>query len=112
MPARPWRPTIMATMLTVGLSACVQDATMVRESPSGGVAAFPFIEEHELLSSRGRTEALGLIERKCGSHYRIVHEGTIPRISPEIDRQWRGQINTVYDGGKEERLWGIQFTCH
>ncbi len=89
----------------------MHDASIVTETPSGGVAAYPFVKEGEILASPARADALRLIEEKCQKGYRIAHEGVIPRVSREADRRWRGQINTVYDGGDEERLWGVQFTC-
>lgn len=97
--------------LGAGLSACMQEASFVRESPSGGIIGFPYTKEIETLSSLGRNEALTLMDRKCPAGYRIVKEGVLPRVNEKVDQKWRGTVNTVYDGGVEERLWGIQFSC-
>lgn len=98
-------------VLFAGLSACMQEASFVRETPSGGVIGFPYTKEIETVSSLGRNEALTLMERKCPTGYRIVKEGVLPRINEKVDQKWRGTVNAVYDGGVEERLWGIQFSC-
>ncbi|MBI3808140.1 MAG: hypothetical protein HY281_11630 [Nitrospirae bacterium] len=102
----------MLVVLVIGLSACAQEATLVRETTTGGTAAFSFTKESETLSSQGRHDALALIDKKCPRGYSIVHEGAIPRVSQQVDRHWRGQISTVHDGGIEERLWGLQFKCN
>jgi hypothetical protein len=94
------------------VSACTQEAAFVRETPTGGTAAFAFTRENETLSSSGRHDALTLISKKCPQGYTIVREGVVPRVNKQVDRNWRGQISTVYDGGIEERLWGLQFTCN
>ncbi|MDE3036245.1 MAG: hypothetical protein KGO52_17040 [Nitrospirota bacterium] len=89
----------------------MQEASFVRETPSGGVIGFPYTKEIETVSSLGRNEALTLMERKCPTGYQILKEGTLPRVNEKVDRKWRGTVNTVYDGGVDELLWGIQFSC-
>jgi hypothetical protein len=106
-----WR-ALWPTIIWIGISACTQEAFLVRETPVSGTAAFPFTKEAETLSSPGRHDALTLIDKKCPGGYKVIREGIIPRVSKQVDRNWRGQISTVYDGGIEERLWGLQFTCN
>lgn len=89
----------------------MSDASLVRETSTGGVAAYTILNDAEILSSLGRNQAIALIEKKCPQGYRILHEGAVPRVSKAVDKNWRGQVTNVYDGGIEERLWGLQFTC-
>ena len=90
--------------LSLAFAGCAQDAKLIRDSPTGGVAAFPFQQDGDRVSSQARSHALALIEQKCGKTYKILREGEVPRVSPGADRAWRGQMSG-------DRLWGIEFTC-
>ena len=92
--------------LSVGLAlgGCAQEAKLTRETQTGGVAAYPFQQDGDRVSSPGRSHALVLIEQKCGKTYKILREGEVPRVSASADRAWRGQMSG-------DRLWGIEFTC-
>jgi len=106
---------VVGSVLLLGIcglmSACLDEAAFVRETTTGGTVGFSFTKEAETLSSPGRHDAIALITRKCPNGYTIVREGVIPRVSEKVDRNWRGQVSTIHDGGVEERLWGLQFTC-
>ena len=93
-------------MLSVAFSiyGCEHEASMTRETPTGGVVTWSVQSEGDILSSAGRRDALRLIKEKCPQGSRIVREGEIPKVSKTADRNWRGQMGT-------DRIWGIQFTC-
>ena len=83
---------------------CGHEATMTRETETGGLVTWSVQSDGDILSSAGRRDALRMIKAKCphGSH--VVREGEIPKVSQTADRHWRGQMGT-------DRIWGIQFTC-
>ena len=83
---------------------CGHEATMTRETATGGVVTWSVQSEGDVLSSAGRRDALRLIKDKCPNGSRITKEGEIPKVSATADRLWRGQMGT-------DRIWGIQFTC-
>lgn len=83
---------------------CAQGAKLTRDTPAGGVVTFPVHTDADRVSSQARSEALALIEQKCGKAYKIVREGEVPRVSAAADRAWRGQM-------AGDRLWGMEFTC-
>ena len=95
---------LSAALGLVGLGGCGHEASLQRETPTGGVVTFPVQSEADILSSAGRRDALRIIQEKCllGSH--IVKEGELPKVSKAADRAWGPQIGT-------DRIWGIQFTC-
>jgi hypothetical protein len=80
------------------------DASLVRETPTGGLVTFPVQSEGDVLSSEGRRDALRLMQDKCPTGVHIVKEGEIPKVSRAADRAWGPQLGT-------DRIWGIQFTC-
>ena len=90
--------------LVVVASACAQEAFLIRESPSGGVVAYPIDGEMDILSSKARSGAMRLIDEKCQRGYQTVREGEMPRVRKDIDRVWEGQMSG-------SRLWGLEFTC-
>jgi hypothetical protein len=101
------RPGLGLTCLVVLLAiagGCTREATIVRETPHGGLVSYPFHTDVEVLASSGRREAFQLIAEKCPTGSRITREGEIPKVSQAADRAWRGQMGT-------DRLWGIQFVC-
>lgn|SRR5574341_789396 len=96
--------TLALLCLGVAWAGCGQEAKLIRETPSGGTVAFPFSTEGDRLSSQARSEALTLMEGKCGKTFKILREGEVPRVSATADRAWRGQMSG-------DRLWGMEFTC-
>lgn len=87
------------------MAACAPEVSFVRESPSDGIIAYSFKDESDILTSQARGEAFRLIGDKCANGYRLIHEGEIARIAPQVDKAWRGQLGI-------DRLWGLQFECH
>lgn len=102
----PSRFPLLIVLVLVGpwVWSCAQDVALVKEDQAGGIVAYPFTGEGDILSSARRGEAIRMIDEKCGRKYRIVREGELPKIRADIDRAWRGQMG-------EDRLWGLQFTC-
>lgn len=105
----PHHPTKMYNLLRVLILAlaagsCGHQASLTRESTTGGIVTFPIQAEADILSSAGRRDALRVMKDKCPHSFRIVKEGELPKVSQTADRLWRGQIST-------DRIWGIQFTC-
>lgn len=88
----------------IGIANCGQEASLQRETATGGLVTFPVQSESDILSSAGRREALRLMQEKCPSGLHIVKEGELPKVSRAADRAWGPQIGT-------DRIWGIQFTC-
>ena len=86
------------------LYGCGHQASLARETPTGGLVTWSVQSEGDILSSAGRRDALRLIKEKCPEGSRIVREGEVPKVSQTADRHWRGQMGT-------DRIWGIQFTC-
>ncbi|TLY16267.1 MAG: hypothetical protein E6K69_04420 [Nitrospirae bacterium] len=93
-------------LFTLGVvaSACAQEAFLIRESPSGGVVAYPIHGEMDILSSKARSGAMRLIDEKCQRGYQTIREGEMPRVRKDIDRVWEGQMSG-------SRLWGLEFIC-
>jgi len=93
---------LLAVILpTVG---CGHEATMTRETETGGLVTWSVQTDGDILSSAGRRDALRMIKAKCPQGSHVVREGEIPKVSQTADRHWRGQMGT-------DRIWGIQFTC-
>jgi hypothetical protein len=86
------------------IAACGYEASMARETPTGGLVTWSVQSDGDILSSAGRRDALRRIKEKCPQGSRIVREGEVPKVSQAADRNWRGQIGT-------DRIWGIQFAC-
>lgn len=103
-----WRGVLQAcscTMVVLGaIVGCGQEASLVRDAPTGGVVSYAIHSESDILTSAGRRDAMRMIREKCPNGSRIVKEGAIPKVSEAADRTWRGQMGN-------DRLWGIQFTC-
>lgn len=93
---------IVLSLATV--HGCGHEASMARETPTGGLVTWSVQSEGDILSSAGRRDALRLIKDKCPQGSHLVREGEIPKVSQTADRHWRGQMGT-------DRIWGIQFTC-
>ncbi len=97
---------LLLTLLVPGLcmGGCGANATLHRETPTGGLVSYSFETERDILTSAGRRSALRLIQEKCAQGSKILKEGEIPRVSKKADRAWQGQIAT-------DRLWAIEFSC-
>lgn len=91
-------------VISVSLTNCGHEATLTRETATGGVVTWSVQSDGDILSSAGRRDAFRLIKDKCPNGSRIIKEGELPKVSQTADRLWRGQMGT-------DRIWGIQFTC-
>ena len=92
------------------LTGCGSSAKLVNESDTGGTVIYPYMTEADVLASPTRQDALRLLETKCPGGYRISREGQVARISPAVDRTWKGQISS--DGQvSREKQWAIVFSC-
>jgi hypothetical protein len=91
-------------IISASLMHCGHEATMTRETATGGVVTWSVQADGDILSSAGRRDALRLIKHKCPNGSRLINEGEIPKVSATADRHWRGQMGN-------DRIWGIQFTC-
>jgi hypothetical protein len=90
--------------LLAGPAGCANEATLVRDTPEGGLVSYAYQTEGQVLATAGRRDAFELIAERCPNGSRIIREGEIPRVSRTADRVWRGQLGM-------DRLWGIQFEC-
>jgi hypothetical protein len=96
--------SLLAVLLCLGETACADRATWVRETPNGGVIAYPIQDPRDTLSAPARSEAMELIRAKCIHGTASVREGEIPRVTGSVDRAWRGQMSG-------DRLWAMEFSC-
>lgn len=96
--------TVTVLSIAFSIAACGHEASMTRETSTGGLVTWSVQSDGDILSSAGRRDALRLIKKKCPQGSRIVREGEVPKVSQTADRNWRGQMGT-------DRIWGIQFTC-
>jgi len=87
-----------------GLLGCGGEASLRQATPAGGLVTFPIQSEADILSSKGRRDALRLMQDHCSSGAHIVKEGELAKVSRAADKAWGPQIGT-------DRIWGIQFTC-
>ena len=101
---------VMLAVFAFTLASCAPNAQIVNESATGGTVLYPYIEEQDVLTSPGRSDALRLLGEKCPAGYRIYREGEVPSIDQAVDRAWMGQVSR--DGQvSRERRWAIQFAC-
>ena len=91
-------------MCVITLGGCGHEASLQRETSTGGLVTFPVQSEADILSSAGRRDALRMMQEHCPLGAQIVKEGELPKVSRAADRAWGPQIGT-------DRIWGIQFTC-
>jgi len=94
----------LAVIATVLLAACSTPAQLVQDRPNGGVVTYTITDDNDILSSRGRTDAMRLITEKCPGGHTVTRQGATSRIRPDIDRVWRPPAGS-------ERTWGIDFVC-
>ncbi len=87
-------------------SGCSIGATLVKETPNGGIVTYSFKNERGgPLLSPYRKRAFELMEKKCPQGYRLVREG---------EAQGYGSGPGIQEGMEDEpigRRWGIQFEC-
>ena len=100
----------MLVGIVLSLVSCVQSARIVNETATGGTVIYPYIDEQDVLTSRGRKEALRLLDEKCPTGYRISREGQIAQVDQAVDRAWMGQLSRDGQPNLEKR-WAIQFVC-
>ena len=101
-------PIKVPVVVTVAacLIACAEGATLVRESPHGGVVTYLYQDDRGgPMFSRHRAEALEIITRKCPSGYLIAQEAEA-KGSSSVQGTREG---TEDDSGS--RRWGLQFKC-
>jgi hypothetical protein len=98
--------SVVATIAVFTLVGCAGGVKFVQEHENGGVVVYPFRGDQGSLLSSFRTEALALIQEKCGSRsYTIIREG---------EARGRSRVVSPMEGQEEviqERRWGIQFLC-
>lgn len=98
---------MVATIAVFTLVGCADGVKFVQEHENGGVVVYPFRGDQGSLLSSFRTEALALIQEKCGARsYTIVREGEAQGRSRVVN-PIEGQAEVI-----EERRWGIQFQCN
>ena len=95
---------MIVVVCLMGIAGCGHEASLQRETSTGGLVTFPVSSEGDILSSAGRRDALRVMEEKCPAGAHVDKEGELPKVSKKADRAWGPQIGT-------DRLWGIQFTC-
>lgn len=93
-----------AAVSVMALYGCSHEASLERDTSSGGVVTFSVQSEADIYSSAGRRDALRIMQDKCPSGARILKEGELPKVSKAADRAWGPQLGA-------DRIWGIQFTC-
>jgi hypothetical protein len=100
------RTIFVALVVGLGCGGCSIGATLLRETPTGGVVTYSFKDERGgPLHSPYRKRAFELIEKKCPQGYRMVREGEARSSGTGLGRQ---------EGTEDEpigRRWGIQFEC-
>ncbi|MEW6248085.1 MAG: hypothetical protein AB1555_15420 [Nitrospirota bacterium] len=87
-------------------SGCSIGATLVNETPNGGVVTYAFKDERGgPVVSPYRKRALELMADRCPRGYRVIREGEARRY---------GTGAGFREGMEDEpigRRWGIQFEC-
>lgn len=103
-PSKPWTQAIWS-VLFVACAGCSQAVVLTHETEQGGVVTYLFKEDRGgPMGSPHRREALALIEGKCPSGYRVLHDGEVRGYS---------SLSSVEgaEGEVRGRRWGIQFQC-
>jgi len=98
---------ILVLLASVCLTACSEGASLVRETPQGGIVTYLYRDDRGgPMFSRYRSEALQIIGQKCASGYSIVQEAEA-RGSQTV----QGTIEGTEDDSRARR-WGLQFRCN
>ena len=95
---------VVLLLHVVGLLGCAMEASLERDTATGGLVTFPLQFESDILESAGRRDAFRIMDEKCPSGSQIVKEGEFPTAITAADRT----------GGRrteKDRMWGIQFIC-
>src|SRR5215213_2466163 len=61
------RCVIGVLLYTVGLLGCATEASLERDTSTGGLVTFPLETESDILESAGRRDALQIMDAKCRS---------------------------------------------
>jgi len=104
------QPLLLAA-ISFSIVSCAPSARIVNETATGGTVIYSYFEEQDVLTSRGRRDALHLLDEKCPTGYRISREGQIAQIDQAVDRAWMGQVSRDGQSNREKR-WAIQFACN
>jgi hypothetical protein len=96
---------VVLLALSLVETGCAEGARLVQVNNEGGVVTYPLKKDREsIYASPFRTDALNMIEQRCGKSYTIVLEG-----------ETRGQSRRSGEEGEDEvstqRFWGLQFRC-
>ena len=105
-----WNQLVVLAVFSFTIASCAASARIVNETPTGGTVLYSYYEEHDVLTSPGRKDALRLLKEKCPAGYSISREGQITQISQTVDRAWMGQVSRDGQTSREKR-WAIQFAC-
>ncbi len=100
---RRWSRALGACLLL--LAGCSEGVKLIQATDSGGIVTYPYRSENGHLVSPFRSEAIRLIEKRCGGRYSIVKEG---------DAKGRTRTVSPVPGAEEtvrELRWGMQFRC-
>lgn len=100
---------VLLAILSFTIASC-SSARIVNETSKGGTVLYTYIEEGDVLTSGGRTDALRLLDEKCPAGYSVSREGQIAQIDKAVDKAWMGQISRDGQVNREKR-WAIQFSC-
>jgi hypothetical protein len=97
---------MLLALCVVCVTACSEGATLVRESPQGGVVTYLYWDDRGgPMFSRHRSEALEIIASKCPSGYSIAQQAEAKAYSTV-----QGTIEGTEDESRAHR-WGLQFRC-
>jgi hypothetical protein len=99
-----WAVTGILVSIMLGCSGWGGGARVLSVNQSGGVVAYSFQDEADVLTSRDRTAAVRLITQKCPTGYTVTREGELSKINRNVDRAWNGQMGS-------DRVWAIEFRC-
>jgi hypothetical protein len=87
-------------------AGCSEGATLVRESPQGGIVTYLYQEDRGgPMFSPHRAEALQIIARKCPAGYSIAQEA---------EARGASTVQGTREGTEDDsrgRRWGLQFRC-
>lgn len=98
-------PLVVLLALSLVETGCAEGARFAQVSDEGGVVTYPLKKDREsIYASPFRTDALNMIEQRCGKSYTIVREGETQGQSRRSGREGEDEVST-------QRFWGLQFRC-